>query len=508
MHKEKPFIESATIFNRPISEPVRAISGFSDGLACMDNMLRDEHIPPTIIASKIIPDSSGGKASVSAKEMIFTSLSQMSRTSLVFRIVDMEVDPLKQDTVQTLTNALLPSGQMTVPMPALYISGSITYVDQNVLLKNSGVGISSKDYEVGYSKDIIVTAVGMDLHIGDFSSRTLLPGIDSSNEITAGNKGIGFDAGAEIKKAGIQFELGGTTSQGVGPAIRTLVDLGMIELVGKWARVPYWQCLSLDQAHPEFQRQLYKWYTEMSDGEKIRLFQTGLRSLGYYNGAINGQMSGELKTALHTFQADYKAVPSGNINFESYERLMKNYVVADGNGKFLRIGWKHDSESERFTQAPRDGLPPWGKAEPKPIEIKITLDRKDPQFYQGEALQLFVTTDRMSYLNCFYQDAQGSVAKIYPSMFQPPAQLQANMTTLIPDANNPNSFSIEMTSIGNEAVACVASINDISAELENMGIADLEAIEDITTVEQIVQYLQENMKDQIQGVNTIQWVIN
>lgn len=230
--------ERIPVQNTPVVPPVRSISSFSDGLQCMDRMLRDYRVPQTLVTSKIIPDASG-KVSVASKEMVITALSVMSRTSNTFRYVDYEVDALRQDTVQNLTTLLMNAGQMRLQKPALYISGSISFMDQNVSISRMGGGISAKNWESGYSRDFFGSVFGMELHLGDFSTRTLLPGIESANQIVVSNAAHGLDIGGRIRKTGVQFNLSKEVSQGTGTAVRTLVELGVIELVGKWARVPY-----------------------------------------------------------------------------------------------------------------------------------------------------------------------------------------------------------------------------------------------------------------------------
>lgn len=507
IRRDRAYIESSTVESRPISEPVRAITSFSDGLACMDNMLRENHLPTTLVTSKLIPDLSG-KAPVATKEMIVTALSQMSRTSNAFRVVDFEIDPLRQDTVQTLTNLMLPSGQMAIPKPTLYVSGAIAYVDQNVLIRNAGVGASAKNWEFGYSNDIITTVVGLELHLGDFGTRTLYPGLDSANELVAGNKGEGVDLGARIKKAGVQFTMGGTIAQGVGPAVRTLVDLGLIELVGKWARVPYWQCLALDQSHPEFQRQLHEWYEDMSEPERVRLLQNGLRSLGYFAGQADGRTSPDLREALSRYQADHKATASGNVNFETYERLIKNYVASDGNGGFVRIGWGGADSGSAFAAGPRGEQPVLDAATPAPIGVNLSLNRKEAKFAPGESLLLNVSTDQSAWLYCFYQDAKGALTQIYPSGFQPGALLQAGRSTLIPDVTNPNSFSIDMTTPGKESAACFASGEDLSPVLhDELGIAPLSPIKSVARLDDLQQRFAALAPSARHGAATVQWSV-
>lgn len=502
IRRERPYIESSTVESRPISEPVRSMTSFSDSLACMDRMLRENHLPTTIVSSKQIADVSG-KAPVATKEMVVTALSQMSRTSNAFRVVDFEIDPLRQDTVQTLTNLMLPAGQLAIPKPAIYVSGAIAYVDQNVLIRNAGLGASAKNWEFGYSNDVITTVVGLELHLGDFGTRTLFPGIDSANELVAGNKGEGIDAGARIKKAGVQFTMGGTISQGVGPAVRTLVDLGMIELVGKWARVPYWQCLALDQSHPEFQRQLHEWYDDMAAGDRVRLLQDGLRSLGYYAGDADGRTSPALRDALARYQADHKATPSGNVNFETYERLLGNYVASDGNGGFARIGWGDGATAA----APRDGQPPLDAATPAPIGVAITLNRREPRFALGESLLLNVSVDQSAWLYCYYRDAKGTLTQVYPNEFQPDRIVQAGRSTLIPDITNPNSFSIDMTRAGDEGAACFAAPDDLTPALAEQGIRPLDPIKGVAGLDELRQKLGALAHTDRLGVATAEWSV-
>jgi hypothetical protein len=152
-----PFFQALPVENRPVTAPVRSISSFSDSLACMDKMLGDYGKGTTLITSKIIPDASG-KISVATKDMAITALSQMSRTSNAFRYVDYEVEALKQDTVQNLTTLLLNAGQMHLVKPALYISGAISYLDQNVMINRLGLGIAAERWEAGCTWGISIRA--------------------------------------------------------------------------------------------------------------------------------------------------------------------------------------------------------------------------------------------------------------------------------------------------------------------------------------------------------------
>ena len=458
---DKSFIESTTTHNRPISEPVRAMTSFSDGLNCMDKLLAEANVPQVVVAVKTIKDPSG-KAPASANDMIVTSLSQMSKTSGAFKVVDFEIDPLKQDTVQNLSNLLLPTGNMTIPAPEVYISGAISFVDQNVMTKNNSLGVSVEQKgEFGISNDTITTALGMELHIGDFLTRTLYPGIDSANEIVAANKGIGFDSGARVNKTGVQFSFERNLSQGTGAAVRTLTDLGMIELIGKYAKLPYWQCLALDQSHPEFQRELLDWYEGMGEKERVKFFQRGLKNIGYYSGSINGRPNKELKEALSEFQKDNNATATGLINFETYERLMKNYVKVDASGNITKIGLK-PSKGDDEENEPKNGYPYFERDMESPIGTSIALSQKS--YTQGSKLEFDLQADQKdTYAACFYQDAQNSIAQIYPNPLQEDEKLSTEKPLHIPSNN---VFSLDLNNKGKEGLLCVTSYSSLSKGLK------------------------------------------
>jgi Domain of unknown function (DUF4384)/Putative peptidoglycan binding domain len=468
------FLENAAIEARPSVMPTRSISSFSEGLTCMDHLLRDQKIGTTYITSKSLADASG-KAAVGTKDMVITALSAMSRTSNAFRFVDFEIDVIRQDTVQNLTNLLLNSNQMDIRRPRLYISGGISYVDSGVANERAGGGISAPRWEIGVNADRVATLVGLELHLGDFNTRTLIPGLDAANELAIGNRGAGADAGGKVRKAGIQFNIGRDMTQGLGPAVRTLVELGLIEIIGRWARIPYWQCLALDHAHPDYQRQLRDWWETMSPTERARFFQQALVRTGHYRGAVDGRETPALRAAMRDFQEGANAIPTGLPSFETYERLMRDYVAVDAEGKVQRIGWaKKDAPVAMPTAFASSAAPVVIEAarqataenrSARALEVALHLTSGDQTINVGDALQVNISLSRTAHLTCYYRDVAGTIARLYPNPLQTARVIQARRLLLVPDANNPDSFSIEMTAPGREAVACFAHEGDVAAKL-------------------------------------------
>ena len=448
----------APVQARPTARPSRSFSSFSDSLSCMDQLFRDADLPTTLITSKQIPDYSA-KVAVATKDMVVTAISQMSRVSNAFRYVDFEVDIARQDTVQNLTTLLLNNNQMQLQRPALYVSGAISYVDQNVLNNRWDAGTSATRLETGYSTNRNATLVGLELHLGDFRTRTFIPGLDSANEVIIGTGGQGLDLAGRIGSYGVHFNVGRDYTQGTGAATRTLVDLAMIELLGKWARVPYWQCLTLDQTHPDFQRVLRDWYEQGSPESRRTLVQRSLSNQGYLRADTSPKANGpDWRLALSRFQADRNMVVTGALDFPTYEQALRHYVGLNEQGAITQVGW-----------TPKGDLSTTANAA---LRVDMQVENPVPdrtRFESGTQVFLSARVSRSAYFYCFMSDQQGNLIRLLPNAANPNAQVTAGHTVRIPDWMSPNpGFVLDTGAPGAEAVGCYATDQDMAAKLPQL----------------------------------------
>lgn len=512
--------------DRPTNRPVRSISSFSDSLMCMDQLFRASQLPTTLITSKQIPDFST-RVPVATKEMIVTALSQMSRLSNAFRYVDYEVDISRQDTVQNLTTILLNNNQIQLQRPALYVSGAVAFVDQNVLNNRFDMGSSASRLETGYSRNRNATIIGLELQLGDFRTRTLIPGLDSSNEVIIGTSGQGLALAGRIGEYGWKFNVGRDYTHGSGAAIRTLVDLAMIELNGKWARVPYWQCLTLEQTHPDFQRQLRDWYDEGNASIHQGLIKRSLVSHGYL--AAGGELlainSLEFRRALGRFQADKGMVVTGAVDFPTYERALQNFVGLGEDGKLARVGWFPTSAEPVLAAGapPMRGqsasvVPETGRSEavygappPSPrIDMQIeniVLDKS--VFESGEQIFLSATLSKAAHLYCYLSEAGGNVIRLLPNATNPASLVSANQAIRIPDWMSPTpGFVLDTGVPGTEAVICVATNDDVMPKLPApLQGAGLTLVSGYKGVGSIKEAFDKTLGDSGFVAQTLQWTV-
>ena len=484
--KDTAYQQNAAVANHPVVRPTRSVSSFSESLTCMDRMLREAQLPTTLITSKQFIDFSG-KVPVATKDMIATALSQMSRLSNAFRFVDFEVDIARQDTVQNLTTILLNNNQMQLQRPALYVSGAIAFVDQTVISNTNDAGLSGPRVDLGYSRSRTATIIGLEVHLGDFRTRTLIPGLDSANEVTTGSGGQGVDVGGRIGTYGVKLNVGRDYVIGTGAALRTLVDLAMIEIVGKWARVPYWQCLTLDQAHPHFQRVMQDWYAESGASGQFQLVKASLVAQGYVPRESEAMSATHplMRRALGRFQADHGLAVNGVIDFPTYDAALNNFVALDDTGAFTRIGWT-SSGPQHVATADGTSAPAIGLTTAAPWLIDLQIENPQPAgerpaFTEGEQIFLSATVTKASHLYCYYADAAGGVMRLLPNALQPHSLVSANQAIRIPDWMAPSpGFILDAGRPGTEGVICIATEQDVApmlpAELQASALTPLKNV--------------------------------
>jgi hypothetical protein len=114
---------------------------------------------------------------------------------------------------------------------------------------------------------------------------------------------------------------------------------------------------------------------------------------------------------------------------------------------------------------PRSGAPALDSTTPRLPRVDITLPTPGSSRSLGELLAFNISVDRTSYLQCYYRDAKGTIAQIYPNPLQPADVVEGNRALLVPDTSNPQSFAIELTAPGTEELRCLTSSIDPSSRL-------------------------------------------
>lgn len=475
--------EQATVVQKPKTPPVRTVSNFSEALRCMDTLMWNHGKRDIFITSNGIPDATGRVAG-GTKEMLITAVSRMSERSNAFRFVDFE--PTLDDV-----NALywMIGVQPNFRAPSYYVRGAITQLDDNVVSEAASAGISLPTFDLGISADQVMSVISVDLNIGELATRQIIPGLSASNSLAIISSGKGADAGAVIGKAGLSFNVSLNKSEGLHQAVRTLIELSTIEVLGKMTRTPYWQCLGIDQTNPAFAGQARDWFDGMAPSQRVAYVQRVLLAEGYYDGSDSGQLDERTRDAISRYQADNDLIATGRIDFDLYQRMLAQPSGQRGPGA---------PRLQSVSNAGGEGLP---RATPAPAgappDLVLSSDRgPQPRYRAGEALVVKVQPTANGFVYCYYQDAAGSVARIFPNRFQPDSFVQANQQVEVPPgAQKP--FNLRMDRPGaSETIACVVSPDELGTRIaDRYKTEDLQPIPGATLADVVGAY------GSIQGTN-------
>jgi curli biogenesis system outer membrane secretion channel CsgG len=441
--------ETAYRTAKPATVPVRTITSFTPALQCMDNLFLAFGLKNIVITSAGIPDATS-EVKAGTKDMLISAFSRMSVKSRAFAFVDF--DQTQTDVAQLQRLAGI-SKKFVVP--SYYVRGAITQLDSGVIANNVGGGLSIAGADIGASKDLVVSVVSVDMNLGYLASRQIMPGISANNSIAVSRKGVGGDVGAKIGKAGISFNLSMNKSEGMHAAVRSLIELSAIEIVGKLTNVPYWRCLNIEHTNPEMLAEARSWFDAMSQEERVVFTQRALASKGYYNGAINGDHDRSTKAATSRYRAASGLIASNRIDFQLYQSLINSD---------LALG-----------QKPAPVKPVAEKdAAPVPLALNLVSPKgKSPVYKVKDLLKVNVTSSQDAFVYCYYRDDGGNIARIFPNRFQPDPYTIAGKAVAIPSKDS--KFDIVFDKPGaKEEIVCVASYKEVGLMLPgNLKAQDL-----------------------------------
>ena len=406
---------------QPKSRPIKNLTNFSQAMECMDGLFVKYGRSGHDIASTDIPDKTN-KLTLGIKDMLINSISKMSRNSQAFRYLDYETPGSneKTDTIQNIQKFMFSQNIANLSIPEVYIRGSISQVDDSAVIASQGIGANMTQANLAANRDTSISTVTLDLQLFTMASRTLL--LSVSNHIAVVRNGEGVDVGAKILKEGISFQFSGTETESSGQAVRNLVELGTIELLGNWMQVPYWNCLNIDSTNPMAKKETKAWYDGLNREDKIKFFKSGLKHFGYYKGTIDDIADEELKTALSQYQADKNLIPNGVENFESYAALINS-----GAG-FSQITKEEPSPEQPLFSGTHQ------------MEVNI-ITRENNALKIGENIGLNVSVSETSYPRCYYKDEEGTIMMIYPNPYQKPTAIPGNQSIKIGEEGNGTKLS-------------------------------------------------------------------
>jgi Domain of unknown function (DUF4384) len=427
--------ELAAIRVGPQASPQRNATNFSDGLRCMDQLLFDYGVRDVTMMMEEFQDNSR-KLGAGTRDMMVSAVSDMTRRSRAVRLQTFGTD--NQNIIQLLQQAQ--KANQFSAIPEFDLRGSITQFDEDVLKRQGTFGaIVEGLFGLRAGRTSQVSVMGFDASMIRTKDLALVPGVTSRNTIALGREeASAADGQARINKANLSFTFAINRAEGSAQAVRNMVELAGIEVVGKLTRVPYWACLNLSVEHPEVKREIDDWFFGMrTPAEKRAFFQEHLRGRGFFDGPLDGKPSKEFDDALKAYKVGLKLAADTNIDRAFFQTFLEKPVPPAPEVPFT-IAAKVEVKPE---DAAKESANPAAQIEPQTNTSPLTLTFDKTTYKAGETIALTITTTRSGYLYCYTEDGKiNALQRVYPNRFVQDPRVEFGQTVSLPGAG---AFKIE-----------------------------------------------------------------
>jgi hypothetical protein len=449
----------------PQAAPFRTITGFSDALRCMDNLMIVYGVRDWPILVEDLTDHTK-KINAGTKDMLISAISDASKRSRGIRLVTFGTDSGNLANFHANAESKRPYESI----PLYDIRGSISQLDEGLYKKQIEGGITFGPVGFGAAKSGDVAVLALDLTVIAARDYSVIPGVTSRNSVVIYKEGSGVDGEAEYKKLGLNFGMTLTRSEGKAQALRSLVELSVVELIGKLSHTPYWNCLGADPASDVVSTEISDWFYAMSvNGDITTWAQQQMAVRGLYRGQIDGRRSGEFDAAVASYRG---ALGLGSEPLLD-EAFFKAYLAADHRKIQL------PAQPARVAEAKPAAVPA------APLRLSLAPANEQARFVRGEAIQLTVKPSADAHVYCYMQDENAQIRRLYPNRFARDSLVPARQALALPGSMR---FQLVMNGKGaSETVTCFATARDVLQQLpasavgtdfEPLPVASLDQIRD------------------------------
>ncbi|WP_372887042.1 peptidoglycan-binding protein [Shimia sp.] len=304
----------------PDTGPARNFTSFAPALRCMDRLLATSRRPPLLISSNGFPDRTED-LDLGADDMLINAINQLNAGSRKYQFLD---QALQKDFGQLDLLTVRKEDELS---PQIYIRGAISQIDERAA--DAGVtgdfdGASGAPLVGAYLKGSrSLSVITVDMHLVEYPSRRVIPGGSVANSMVVMQRRLDGTLTGLISRGTLGIPLYVERIESRGQAVRNLIEVGVIELLGRHAGVPYWSCLDSPAGEARASEARERDLLATPDSARIARAQGMLVALGRLRGHAPGQLDTATRRALSRFQSDQRLLPNGRVDFDTYEALTR-----------------------------------------------------------------------------------------------------------------------------------------------------------------------------------------
>jgi hypothetical protein len=504
----------------PGERPTIALTNFSDGLRCLDNLLLDFGVRNLSIIVEDLDDQTK-KVAAGSKDMLISAISAASRRSRAIRLVAFGNDA--RNTASFMDRAERKSQYSAVP--DFGIRGSVSQFDDNIAKRTNDAGFSiGSILSLGSGSSATAKVLGLDLAMVRTEDFSVVSGVTSKNAVVLVQQGTGIDASASISKYGLTYQTSTSMSEGTSVALRNLIELASIELVGKLAKVPYWKCLGARDDSPDVKTEMSDWLEGMVQSERtyeglsqpfrswelFAFFQTQMAALGIYDGRVDGLPTSEFGNAI----VEYRRLLGLSATKDMNQEFLERHLMADRSQLRVKVqqflALRPAPQAQQVAAAPAAPAAPVQAAPQQPSQatqqaalrpqsaaagtsaganaMGLAFNAGDgKKFPPGATVDLRLYSQAPAVVYCFLKDESGAVLRLLPNSGSRLSRVAPGQDLLLRGQDPKAKWEIVANEKGiPETVACFGSPQNLTGRLPKLlQGADFEAIPGVSALEEV-----------------------
>lgn len=354
--------------------------------------------------------------------------------------------------------------------PQVALTGGITEFDRGLVTKGDSI---ESDAEIGkifgldFSDQIkaSLSSVTLDFNLIDMKTFAGIPRVQAVNGIKL-HKGTRSDSiGFTVKSVtfGAKGEI--TKVQGRHAAVRMLVQLSMLQMIGRYMNLPYWQLVPGAVRDDVVIDRVLADYYDMTQWQQIYKAQELLYLHGY-SVTPSGRMDASTQNALQSFtkKEDHNSIV---LDQNLYLALYESVPITPA-ARQLRRNLSNPKAIEAMVQpialAPRPVRVADETTRKEQSSGRLTLSTNKSEFRIGETLKINFAVNEPMYVRIVVINSKGEVSTLFPNAYQSDNYCLPGKNYSVPPSTSAD-FSLDIGEpVGIDKLRAVASRNPIPAD--------------------------------------------
>lgn len=214
-------------------------------------------------------------------------------------------------------------------VPDLAVKGAITEYDKKVEKDREIEGdvlasVGGHEFDAGGSIDSSAESatIAMDYQLLEYKTQMSIPFVQAANRMNLSATTKAADFGLAVEGSGFGLNCKVKRSQGLHAGLRLLVELNVLELIGKYHNVPYWRCLPTGQVD---ERMVERFTQDLKrDPNALRTMKTFAYAHGCSMDLTSSGISSDELQQLRGLKETYGLDPDGENDYEFIKLMWLN----------------------------------------------------------------------------------------------------------------------------------------------------------------------------------------